>query len=188
MFIKVKEEQSSHGDHGHSHKIRRFQGSASSLLNVRSARCTDINIHSLSSFFPPLLPSPPCPIRSLPPPDPPFSPLLPETLPARPHPVPLPLSSPPEETVQPRYPLAFRQKWQPYAPFPSQSAPVSTFSFRWQSGCHSHQISTVLPPHSSASASVHPPLRCEHPRVDCSVLLQSSLPEWLLAVTSRYSN
>jgi hypothetical protein len=62
-------------------------------------------------------------------------------------------------------------------------------SFRWQSGCHNHQMSTVLLLRSSASASVHPPLNCEHTLVaPHSALVQSSLLEWPPAVTSRYSN
>jgi hypothetical protein len=50
-------------------------------------------------------------------------------------------------------------------------------------------MSTVPLLRSSASASVHPVLSCEHTLVaPHSVLVQFSLLEWPPAVTSRYSN
>jgi hypothetical protein len=73
--------------------------------------------------------------------------------------------------------------------FLSLLLPIRIMSFRWQSGCHTRQMSTVLTLPSSASASVHPPLSCEHTLVARhSVLVQSSLQEWPLGETGLYLN
>lgn len=144
-------------------------------------------------FLSPHLPSPlPCPIPCLLLLDLPFSPLLPEIHRAHLRPALWPPSWLPEAMVQPQYPptfKTFKQKWRPYASFPSPLLPLPILSFRWQSGCNNHPMSIVRLPLSSALASVHLTLIYERPPVAALfVLVQSSLLEWPLDVTSHYSN